>query len=118
MAQWVKNPSAIQETQEMRVQSLGWEDPWKRKWRPIRVFLPEKFHGQRSLLGYSPKSQKESDITEQLSTYTCELWSLQCSMTTSANKETLAQGRCQVSGKLGHKYEVALSWAEQRLRLC
>ena len=23
----VKNPSAVQETQEMRVQSLGWEDP-------------------------------------------------------------------------------------------
>ena len=27
MAQWVKNPSAMQETQEMRIQSLGWEDP-------------------------------------------------------------------------------------------
>ena len=27
MAQQVKNPSAIQETQEMQVQSLGWEDP-------------------------------------------------------------------------------------------
>ena len=27
MAQWVKNLSAIQETLEMRVQSLGWEDP-------------------------------------------------------------------------------------------
>ena len=64
MAQWVNNPSAMQETQEMQVQCLGWEDPWKRKWQPIRVFLPEKFHGQRSLLGYSPKGQKESDITE------------------------------------------------------
>ena len=27
MAQQVKNPSAMQETQEMWVQSLGWEDP-------------------------------------------------------------------------------------------
>ena len=27
MAQWVKNLPAMQETQEMRVQSLGWEDP-------------------------------------------------------------------------------------------
>ena len=27
MAQWVKNPPAMQETQEMRVQSLGQEDP-------------------------------------------------------------------------------------------
>ena len=27
IAQWVKNPSAIQETQETWVPSLGWEDP-------------------------------------------------------------------------------------------
>ena len=27
MAQRVKNPVAMQETQEMWVQSLGWEDP-------------------------------------------------------------------------------------------
>ena len=27
VAQQVKNPSAMQETQEMWVQSLGWEDP-------------------------------------------------------------------------------------------
>ena len=27
MVQWVKNPTAIQETQELQVQSLGWEDP-------------------------------------------------------------------------------------------
>ena len=30
------------------------------------VFLPEEFHGQRSLVGYSPWSCKESDMTEQL----------------------------------------------------
>ena len=27
MAQWVKNPPAVQETQEMLVLSLDWEDP-------------------------------------------------------------------------------------------
>ena len=27
MAQWVKNSPATQETQEMRVRFLGWEDP-------------------------------------------------------------------------------------------
>ena len=27
--------------------------PWKREWQPIPVFLPEKSHGQRSLVGYS-----------------------------------------------------------------
>ena len=28
--------------------------PWRRKWPPTPVFLPGKFHGQRSLAGYSP----------------------------------------------------------------
>ena len=33
---------------------------------PLPVFLPREFHGQRSLVGYSPWSCKESDTTEQL----------------------------------------------------
>ena len=32
------------------------------------VFLPGKPHGQRSLAGYSPKGNKELDMTEQLRT--------------------------------------------------
>ena len=32
----------------------------------IHVFLPGKFHGQRSLAGYSPWGHKESDMTECL----------------------------------------------------
>ena len=28
------------------------------------VFLPGKFHGQRSLASYSPWGHKESDVTE------------------------------------------------------
>jgi len=28
--------------------------PWSRKWQPTPVFLPGKFHGQRSLTDYSP----------------------------------------------------------------
>ena len=39
--------------------------PWNRKWHPTPVFLPGKFHGQRSLVGYSPWGLKESDTTEQ-----------------------------------------------------
>ena len=31
MAQQLKNPPAIQETQEMRVQSLDWEDPLEKE---------------------------------------------------------------------------------------
>ena len=40
--------------------------PWSRKWQPIPAFLPGKFHGQRSLVGYSPWGHKESDTTERL----------------------------------------------------
>ena len=40
--------------------------PWKKAWQSTPVFLPGEFHGQRSLVGYSPQSRKESDTTEQL----------------------------------------------------
>ena len=39
---------------------------WRRKWQPTPVLLPGKFHGQRSLVGYSPWGREESDGTEQL----------------------------------------------------
>ena len=50
VAQTVKNPPAVRETQ---VQSLGQEDPLEKGWLPTPVFLPEEFHGQRSLVGYT-----------------------------------------------------------------
>ena len=28
--------------------------PWRKKWQPTPIFLPEKSHGQGSLAGYSP----------------------------------------------------------------
>ena len=46
--------------------------PWRRKWQPTPVFLHGKFHGQRSLVGYSPWGCKESDTTEH--TCTISLW--------------------------------------------
>ena len=38
--------------------------PWSRKWQPTSAFLPGKFHGQRSRVGYSPWGHKELDMTE------------------------------------------------------
>ena len=38
--------------------------PWRRKWQSIPIFQPGKSHGQRSLVGCSPCSFKESDKTE------------------------------------------------------
>ena len=36
---------------------------WRRKWHTTAVFFPEKSHGRRSLVGYSPWGHKESDTT-------------------------------------------------------
>ena len=56
VAQLVKCLPAMQETW---VRSLGWEDPWRRKWKPTPVSLPGESHGRRSLIGYSPQGRKE-----------------------------------------------------------
>ena len=44
--------------------------PWRGKWQPASVFLPEKFHGQRSQGGCSSWGSKELDMTERLSACT------------------------------------------------
>ena len=55
----VKNPSAMWETW---VRSLGLEDsPGRGHGNPLQYSGLEKAHGQRSLVGYSPCSHKESD---------------------------------------------------------
>ena len=38
--------------------------PWRQAWQPTPVFLPGKFHGQKSLAGYSLKVA-EADATEE-----------------------------------------------------
>ena len=53
--------------------------PWRRKWQLTPAFSPGKFHGQRSLVCYSPWGCKESDTTERLSLRTvCDLLYLTC----------------------------------------
>ena len=56
----------VQEMQEVRIRSLGREGPRSREWQPTLVFLSEKFHGQRSLAGYSPWGHKKSDLAEHI----------------------------------------------------
>ena len=48
----------------MQVRSLGREDPLEEDMQSTPVFLPGEFHGQRSLVGYSPWGHKESGTTE------------------------------------------------------
>ena len=64
MAQWIKNLPTMQGTQETWVQSLVGKIPWRRKWQPALVFLARIAHGQKILVGSSPNSCKESDMTE------------------------------------------------------
>ena len=60
VAQLVKNLPAMQET---RFDAWVRKVPW-RKGQPTPGFLPGKFHGWRSLVGYLSWSHKESDTTE------------------------------------------------------
>ena len=61
--------------QSRRHRKLGL-DPWVGKiswiriWQPTPVFLPGKFHEQRSLVGYSPWCHKQLDMTEHTHTHT------------------------------------------------
>ena len=63
----VKNLPAMQET---LVQSLGREDPLEEEMGThssiLLENLPGKFHGQRSLVDYSPWCCKELDMTEYM----------------------------------------------------
>ena len=61
MAQMVKHLSAMWETQ---VRYLSQEDPLEKEWQPTAVLSPRKFHGWRSLVGYSPWGHKELNTTE------------------------------------------------------
>ena len=58
--QRVKNPPAMPETW---VRSLGWEDPLEEEMATHSSILAGESHGQRSLVGYSPRGHKESDTT-------------------------------------------------------
>ena len=61
LAQTVKNLPAVQETQ---VLSLGQEDPLEKGMATLSSILAGEFHGQRSLVGYSPWGHIESDRTQ------------------------------------------------------
>ena len=69
VAQTVKRLPAMPETW---VQSLGWEDPLEKEMATHSRTLAKKFHGWRSLVGYSPWGHEESDTTEWLHDFTSD----------------------------------------------
>ena len=38
--------------------------PWRKEWQPAPVFFSGESHGERSLVGYSPRGHKELDTAE------------------------------------------------------
>ena len=50
------------------------------KWQPTPVFLPGEFHGQSSLMGYSPWDHKVSGMTEHtlMCIYTFYIYNISC----------------------------------------
>ena len=50
----------------------------RREWHLTQVFLPGKFHGQRSLVGYSPSGQKELNTIEQQEQHKVHIQILYC----------------------------------------
>ena len=66
VAQTVKHLPAMRETCIAGFNPQVRKIPCRRKWQPTPVLLREKFHGWRSLVGYSPWDLKESNTTEQL----------------------------------------------------
>ena len=58
----------LNKNDNMCLEKEGWQE-WRRDWQPTPAFLPGRFHGQRSPVGYSPWGGKESDTTEHLTLY-------------------------------------------------
>ena len=57
----VKNLPTMWETQ---IRSLGWEDSMEKEIATHYSILAREFHGQMSLVGYSPWGHKELDTTD------------------------------------------------------
>ena len=64
MAQQVKNPLAVQETQETWVPSLGWEDPLEEEVSTLSSILAWRFPWTEEPGGLWSVGHKESDKTE------------------------------------------------------
>ena len=63
VAQMVKCLPAMRETW---VRSLGWEEPLEKEMANHSSTLAGRFHGWRSMVGYSPSGCSESYTTERL----------------------------------------------------
>ena len=89
--------------QEMQVQSLGWDIPWRKKWQSTPVFLPGKSHGERNLAGYSPwgRRVRHNLVAEQAHTKLVSGgWHSKIGNSERNDEEMSKQGYCTVLPKI------------------
>ena len=58
--------------------------PWRREWQHTTVFLPGEFHGQRSLVGYSPRRSQRVGYDWMTNTFHFNFACLSCEILPSA----------------------------------
>ena len=59
-------PASAREARQLGLIPESGRSPWSRKWQPTPIYLLQKFHGQSSLVGFSPRGQKELNATEHM----------------------------------------------------
>ena len=64
LPRWLSGKESTCQCRRYRFHPWVVKVPWSRKWQPASGFLPGKFHGQRSLAGYSSCGHRELDTTE------------------------------------------------------
>ena len=72
---WHSGKESVSQCRRCRFKAWVRKIPQRRKCQPAPLFWPGKFHGKRSLVGYSPWDCKESDKPEHTHTPSFLLWS-------------------------------------------
>ena len=71
---WLGGKESICQCRRLRFDPCARKMFWRRKWQLTPVFLPGKFHEQRSLAGYSPQGPKRNDLSTKQHFQFKHLW--------------------------------------------
>ena len=74
LPRWLRQQRMCLQCRRPRFDPWVGKVPWGRKWQPTPAFLPGESHGQRRLLGDSPRGHKELDTTELMFTFHTKNW--------------------------------------------
>ena len=65
LPRWLSGKGSTCQSRRLEFDPWVGKIPWRRKWQPILVLLPEESHGQRSLEGYTVHGVAELDMPER-----------------------------------------------------